>query len=378
MRTKVELPIFVQKLLTEWFPTGEDVIWKQWADRKPRAREWSDLIGLLTLDVRDSFKRRALYLLVVPSEELNLVYWKEKGAVGRFYGEKKLFDTLRSLSLDLLIFVAELVTAFCLRLKKLHDDRSRDIAEGGGGITLLMQVPGEWHDALSFYNRFILRLLALLPREKGEDLFPLYSLRDISTYYGMEDASGYTPFGNLLYLKELDEYWKVKADSAMREIIRRELAGKSKPREEWENAFSRYAGIIEAYLWNDSPYSVALFESQMRFLVEHHNATRPLIEGRRLSKIFDIFSGDERKGLRYEIARALILGYAEDDWRRFSVHDEEGVRTAHRVMEEFPSDVELVGHLRSHIESYKRWFLEDARREAQKKKQEEDILAQMK
>jgi len=361
MRTR-DLPIFVREFLTEWFPTAEDAIWKQWVDRGPRAREQSDLVGLLTSDVRDSFKRRALYLLVVPSKKFNPIYWK-KEEIGGFYGEKGFLDALPSLSFDLLLYVAGLVSGFCLRLKKLHNDRSSS---------------GEWHDALSFYSCCILKLLSLLPMEKSEELFLLYSLRSISTSSDRGGASAYTPFGLLLYSKEVGEYWKVRADSMMWEIIRSELAGKSKPREQWEDALSCYARIVEAYLWNDSPYSVELFESQIDFLLRHHSTICPLIIGYRLPKMFDVLSGDKRKDLRHRIARASILEYEEDDWRRFSVRNEIDIRTANRVMREYPDDVELVDCLRFCVKSYKRRVMEDARREAEKKKREEDILAQMK
>ena len=55
------LQAFIQGLKAKFFPTEEDKAWKQWIDFKKR--ETRDLIELLSSDVRDNFKKRALFLL---------------------------------------------------------------------------------------------------------------------------------------------------------------------------------------------------------------------------------------------------------------------------------------------------------------------------
>ena len=153
---------------------------------------------------------------------------------------------------------------FCFKTRCTATSQ-KNVVEGSGGVTVFMQIPDKYHDALYSYNTHILNLLALLPEEKAAEIFPFFSLLDISTYFNLEDASGYNPFRYLLSSNEVSERWKKEADLKMREIILNEISGKTKPREEWEDAMNQYASIIQAMLYGKINYSISLYASQIQF-----------------------------------------------------------------------------------------------------------------
>jgi hypothetical protein len=358
----------IDRLRNKWFPAGDDKVWKQWVDFK--RREARDLVELLTSDVRDSFKRRAIFLLIVPSAELNVIYWKE--AVGKFYHRQ---DFLNVLTSDLLIYTADLVVEFCTMLKPLHCDRPKHLVEGGGGITVHMSVPDKYHDALYFYNSCILLLLKLLPDEDRERIFPLFSLRDISTYCGMEDASGYNPFRELLY-SEVDEKWKRQADATIRQIVGDELAGRAKPREEWENALQCYADVINLQLYGESlRYSVELYADQIQFLAsEEHYGHGRLIDDWNVVRIFQILSGDVYREIRRQVARFVVFGNKDE----FRVWSGETLQTANMMLEEFgKDDEELAQRIQSAIGESKKQSAENQNKKSEAQKAEDDMMSQM-
>lgn len=364
------LQVFVEGLRNKWFPTGEDKVWKQWVDYMNR--DTRSLVNLLFSDVRDGFKRRALFLLLVPSADFNPIYWKKE--VGKFYHGS---DFLKGLSSDFLSYATDLVVEFCTILKPQHCDRPKNIAEGGGGITVFMQIPDKYHDALDFYNRCILRLLALLPLEQGERIFPLFSLRDISTFRNLENVSGYKPFEQILYV-DIDEKWKRAADAEMRRIIQNELAGRAQPREKWEDALHCYANIIQTQLYGKVNYSRELFADQIQFLVDDRHSGNHLIEYWNVFRIFDILSDGEYRELRHRIARFVVLNYS-DQHSCFRIYDSETALVADQMMEEFgESDPELANRLKVLIKEGEERKAENVACTTRERKKEEDILSQMK
>lgn len=369
------LVISLRRFFATHFPRGEDAIWKEWVDDVSRG-QWNDLISLLGSDVRDSFKKRAIFLLIVPSSEFSPLYWRRDVRL-HSCGERFL-DALSTISPELLSYCAESVLHFCLELRRNFCDRPKSFVEGvPGGITIFWSVPDEWHDALRAYNELILKLLALLPQEEGEKIFPFYSLRDISVFSNMDDASGYSPFERLLRSKNIAEHWKVRADLAMREIIRREIAGESKPREKWEDALGCYASIVNRFIWDKvSPYPIKLFEGQVRFLAGHHTAEQPLLEGWKLSKLLDILSESDYE-FRHKLVRALVVEYRKEDWRKFSVTSDDEVKVARQLMQEFSGDKELVARLNAFIEKFDAIAAETKEGEFRKENKKKTILEKM-
>lgn len=363
MKTK----IIIEKLQRKWFPSEDDKAWKQWVDYKKR--ETKDLIELLTSDVRDSLKRRVIFLLLVPSAEFNPIYWTEE--VGKFYHK---FDFLKTLAPDLLAYTTDLVVEFYTMLKPMHHDKPENFAQGGGGITVFWSVPDKYHDALYNYNNCILQLLTILPEVECERIFPLFSLRDISTYWDLEDASGYNPFQSLLY-SDVNEKWKKQADAIMRQIIIDELSGKTKPREEWENALKCYAYIITLQLYGEKlPYSVDLFADQIQFLVSEKNYGEELINCWNVVKIFHILSADTYKEIRYKVAKFMVVGNKSE----FSIHSDETLQGAIMMLDELVLEDELVSRIQSKIEEYNKKSVESENEKITAQNAEDKILSQMK
>lgn len=364
------LKVLIEEMRKKFFPTEEDKAWKQWVDFKDR--EIRDLTELLSSDVRDSFKKRAIYLLVVPSADFNTLYWKKE--IGKFYHG---IDFLKTLTADQLDYVADLIMEFCSVLKPMHCDRPKNVVKGGGDITVFISVPDKYHDALYFYNICILHLLTLLPAEKAEKIFPLFSLIDISTYCSMEDASGYNPFSNLLHIKGIDEKWKKAADAKMRESILREISGETKPREEWEEAIRQYANIVQMMLYSELEYSLELYTSQIQFIMDNREGQNGLIDNWQVIKLFKLLSGDEYKELRHTIVRYTLL---EDTvaFSKFSIYSKETQQVVDQILEEFSDDLELVSKIKELEAARDKEQAESVAYQAEKQTTEDDILAQMK
>jgi hypothetical protein len=360
--------VFIEGVRGKLFPTDDDKVWKQWVDYKQR--ETRDLAGLLVSDVRDSFKRRAIFLLLVPSAYLNSIYWTEK--IGKFYQD---VDFLKTLTPNLLGYAADLIIEFYAMLKPMHCGRPKHYAQGGSGITIYTSVYEKYHDALYFYNKCILLLLTLLPEEQCERIFPLYSLLDISTYSSMDDSSGYNPFQNLLYGK-VDEKWKRQADATMRQIIRDELEGKTKPREEWEDALRCYASTIELQLYGEKmSYGIDLFADQIQFLVSKEHYGHDLINSWKIPRIYQLLSADIYKEIRYRVASFVIFGNKNE----FTVWSEETLQTAEIMLNEFgQDDQELAQRIQLAIDEGKKRLAERQNEQVVAKQTEDDIMNQMK
>lgn len=357
----------INRLRTEWFPTEEDAIWKQWVDYK--RRESSDLINILSSDVKNSFKKRALLILLVPSAGFNFLYWKED--IGKFYGRP---EFLKTLSLDLSICAAELISHFIEMLRPSHTGRPGNVVSGGRGVTVFMQVHEKHHNALCFYNECILTLLTILPEEHGEKIFSLFALNDVSSFCNMEDSSGYNPFSRLMGIDGMDERWKRKADIAMRKIVQDEIEGKSTPREKWENALSCYTRVVlMRQYYSEKGYAVELFADQLWFLLDKCRDRTSFIAGHAIASIFKLLSGDEYKQLRHRISRLVVY---DDD---FSVYSKETRQAADQMLAEFGEmDKDLAVRLSEAIKKADNQKKKTTDLENQEKAVEDAILAEMK
>ncbi|MCK5021738.1 MAG: hypothetical protein KAR54_00615 [Candidatus Pacebacteria bacterium] len=364
------LRVFVEELKKKFFPTEEDKAWKQWVDYKDR--ETKDLIELLSTDVKDSFKKRALYLLVVPSDDFNMLYWKKD--IGGFHHG---IEFMKTITPDQLSYVTDLIVRFCSTLRPMHCDKPKNVVKGDGSITLFMSIPDKYHSALYFYNTCILHLLTVLSEEKAEKIFPLFSLLDISTYCSMEDASGYNPFQSLLLNEKIDEKWKKKADVKMQAVIRDEVIGKVKPREKWEYALSQYTNIVQMQLYGEIKYSLELFTTQIQFIMNNCQHKNNLISSWHVIKLFNLLSGDSCKKLRHSIARYVLLEDS-DKYSKFSIYGEETQQAVDWILEEFGNDQELVDKINKLIEEKKKKDTENVAYQTKQKTAEDNILAQMK
>ncbi|MDD4761907.1 MAG: hypothetical protein PHZ25_02710 [Candidatus Pacebacteria bacterium] len=346
-----KLEVFVKRIQSRWFLTSDDKVWKEWVDFKQR--EAKDLVKLLTSDVKDNFKRRAIFLLLVPSKDFNPIYWKE--GVGDFYQG---FDFVETLTPDLLSYATDLVVEFYVMLKK-------SVTDG-------------YNKALRFYNACILWLLEIVSEEQQERIFPLFSLRDISIFRDETFFSGYNPFESLLFSK-VDEKWKKLADAMMRQIIKDELSGKTKPREEWENALQCYAFIIQLMMPRDINkklhYSVDLLADQILFLFSEDHYGNKLINSWDFPRVLQFLSSaDVYKELRYRIAKFVVFNNKEE----FRVWNKETFQAAEMMLKEFgQSDYELAQRIQTAIEESEKRNAEYEQRLAVKARAENDIVNQM-
>ena len=368
-RAMKNVKVFIEGLRQKFFPAEEDKAWKQWVDYKDR--ENCDLIDLLSSDVKDSFKRRALFLLVVPSADFNPIYWTKE--IGKFYHQT---DFLKNLTADQLDYVTDLIIEFCSMLKPIHCAKPKGVVEGGGGVTVFMSIPDKYHDALYFYNNCILQLLILLPVEKAKKVFPHFSLIDISTYSNMEDASGYNPLKNIFYIEEIDERWKREADARMCEIVLSEISGVSKPREKWEEAIRQYADIVQMMLYGEIKYSLELYASQIQFIMDNRQGKNKLIDNWQVIKLFDLLAGDQFKKLRHTIARHVLLENT-GEFSKFSIYNNGTQQTVDHILIEFGDDNELIAKIRELEVERDRKQTKSEAYQAEKKATEDEILAQM-
>ena len=357
---------FLEALRSKFFPTEEDDVWKQWVEYK--RRDTNDLIRMLTSSVRDSLKRRAVFLLIVPAKELSPINWTEE--VGNFYHSK---DFLKKLSPELLDYAVKLIIDFHMMIKPLHSGRPEYYCSGHrGGVIIHGSTPERYHDALYFYNECIMLLLEMLPEDQCERIFPLFSLQDVSSYSDFETSSGYNPFLQLLH-SNVDEKWKKRADSTMREIIKSELSGKTKPREDWEGALRCYADIINLQSYGLS-YSVELYADQIKFLVSKEHYGNNLIDEYRMAEILKILSADVFRETRYDIARFVFFG--RDEEPKFWIGS--SLEGAEMVLNEFgQEDKELAQKAQAVIDEYKARDAENQKEKAKAQKAEDDIMSKM-
>lgn len=359
---------FFESLKVKFFPSAEDVTWKKWVDYKDRGLE--DLINLLSSDVRCNFKRRALFLLFVPGADFNPLYWKEE--VGKFYYKNNL---LENIPVDLLDYVADLIIGFITVLLPSNGLRLEDVECGSDGMDRFA-FPGKYHNVLNFYNRCIPYFLKVLPKEKAEKIFPLFSLIDISTFQSLDDSSGYSPFENLLYM-EIDEKWKRMADARMRNIINNEANGVTKPREVWEEALGQYARIIQLQLGGNFGHSLEFLADQIQFILNVSRGRGGLISNWNVIVLFNLFSGEKFKKLRHEISRYVLLEECED-FSKFSIYSEETEQAAKKILEEFGDDQELFEKIKILFLKYEERKNEERAYNDEKNKEEAGILAEMK
>ena len=360
--------VIIEGFRNKWFPAGDDKVWKQWVEYK--RRDTRDLTELLKSDVRDDFKRRAIFLLLVPAAEFNPIYWTEK--VGKFYHS---LDFLNILTPDLLNYATDLIVEFDVMIKPMHNDKPENHVQGGCGVTVFMSVPDKYHNALYFYNNCIMLLLTLLSEEQCKRVFPLLSLRDISTYWNMDNASGYNPFQKLL-CSNVDEQWKRQADATMRQIIKDELSNKIKPRKKWEDALKCYAEIIQLQLYGEKlPYNIELFSDQIKFLISEGHDGRELINEWHIPKIFQILSTDDYKEIRYLVAKFVVF----NNKSVFKVWSEDTLQGAKMMLDEFgQNDQKLAQRIQAAIDDYKKQSAKNQNEQTNAKKDEDDIINKMK
>lgn len=359
----------IERIKKVFFPSEDDKAWKEWVNFKDRDEK--DLVDLISSDVRIEFKRRAIFLLIVPSAKFNVVYWKEK--VGKFYYKP---DFLVLLSAEELDYAADLIFDFCSELRPVHIEKSKVAVSSGGGVTIYAPVMNEYHDALYFYNNCIIELLPLLPEKKASKIFSYFSLLDISTYFNMERFSGYWPFAILMSSNRIHEKWKRLADMRMRDIIENEICGKTKPREDWERAFPQYVSIFQDML-ESCRYSRELYARQLKFIMERLDQN-PKIDAWKVIRVFECLPGSDYKDLRYLFAKYVLFGANGKDPCFSSIYNQETEDAANFMLKEFYFDYDMVQMIKVLQSKKETRELEEKIAAEKRTNNEDDILSKMK
>ena len=176
--------------------------------------------------------------------------------------------------------------------------------------------------------------------------------------------------------KKISEKWKIAADARMRKIILSELSEKTNPREDWEEAIYQYAQILQMMLYDELPYSMELYASQIQFLMDNRQGKEKLIDNWHVIKLFNLLTADTYKNLRYTIARYVLL---EDrgEYSKFVIYSTETQNAANYILKEFGYDSELVCKIRELEEEEDKKKAENDACQGKKQAIEDDILAQM-
>jgi hypothetical protein len=306
----------IKKWRKDLCPKGEDRIWSQWLDLKNRERR--DLVELLTSDCKDSFKVRALLLLLLPHKDLHPFRWDFDLSCSSWHSYHGLSAVkLEGSTRDLLERAAELVVV-----------AMQDLSERRNAVR-------EFREELWSLNSYLLQLMVLMP-DKALQLLEYYQLNDTNSFSNMDDSSGYNPLLSLWW-GDVPEEIKVAADTEMRAVILSEAAGETTPREDWEEALPCYWYHITIQLHRKEGlvYDAALLVSQIQFVL-----SLPGMKGRRLisnfhvSPLWNYLSGEQNKKLRHQFARFVLFENGEP----FSIYDSNTHEAAVAIQTEFGTE----------------------------------------
>lgn len=339
-------------------PDREDKVWEAWLNVEQR--EWRDLVALIKSEVRDEFKMRAIAILLVPHFQfLPFTWWPNQGSLTNllFLSDRpvkpsELPDNLRE-------FERRLLTMYVEVAREYADDE-------------------KVHSALTYYNRYALDFLALLPEKskEAEEMFGCYELRDPVVFCNMDNCSGYNPLYSVLN-EEIPEKWKRVASIKMHNIIMEEQSGKKKPREDFEDALRWYVGQIQLPLFSDDGtirYSAELFAFQVGFVLGLSVINeRCLFNDWNVGKILNILSGDQYRELRHRFARHVAFRTADP----FFVYDKNTNRAAKAMLAEFSDDAELVSKLNEIVKNGRVKEEEATRYHQAQRSKEQSVLEQM-
>jgi hypothetical protein len=293
-------------------------LWEKWLNvNAPGEREPRDLLDLLREDIKDSFKARALAILLTPDLRYSPFTWREKHSLKNY-----LFMT----DLEIAKFSAPL-KLFLIRLICLNVDR-----------VLESDYDEKLSRTLFTFNKLILNLLADLDENDpyAQELFDRYLLNDPVGYWSLDEASGYNPFNYLLSDRGVPEKWKRLADNQMRERILAEEWGKAAPRHDWEKALENYASHLNYISYGkELSYGTDFFASQLEFILDRPAADEhDLIRCYNLQQTLRHIAEEKYRDLRHKLARYAVLE-KESGFMSFKVYNEETTVVARQMLAEF-------------------------------------------
>jgi hypothetical protein len=281
------------KTLEKWpFLAEDDAIWEKWLKHKHISLVGDlkqEMIKLLGKEVRDSIKRRVIFLFLVPHVGLipnNLVVQAFAPDSFDFSSCKaSLFDIYRFSSTNL-EFTCDLILEFYLLLKDAESVSDRN--------------------ALHQYNSCVLSLLRALPPDspRAEELFEQYLFFEECTH---------NQFALFMINEMVAEEWKRRADEKYRrhmiaviESQRISCPSYADHRSLVFNYVQSMEMAVEIMVEKTKPrYSKELFLSQLELLLSEeipgYNDFSDFVH-----KIYSILAGEENKERRRRLARYLM------------------------------------------------------------------------
>lgn len=223
--------------------TGQIRLWDEWVRLKKRKEE--DLGKLITADVNDVFKARAIAILLTPKEGFAPFTWCDTEPI----------DYRPYVNINFARLSPEL-NEFVLSLFEFNRENAEKIKPSA-------DMPPA--NILHAYNEYILSQLAVLPEcgnDMAERLFNCYQ-----PYVEYGNQYDYYKSFELILRAKIPEKWKKMADDKMRDLINLRQQGLTQPRNDYDKPFLHYMNLITADLLHKLPYSVDLFASQVEFII---------------------------------------------------------------------------------------------------------------
>jgi len=349
----------IKRWKEKFFSEESERVWEEWVDFDKR--DWKDLKDLVQDGgVRPEFKARALFIMLTPELSWCPFYWVDHEAFfDRYKGYPGLGFSfnLSGLSAELLCYVADLIKVFYQSVK---NRRSEDFV-----------------GTMSIYNNYVINLLARLPEEWAEDLFPIFEINDPTVWCNIDAASGYNPLERLFAHPKVNERWKREADAKIRQVILDEICGRSEPRADHEEALKRYADMIQLQMYkNRMTYSQAFFVDQIRFIANLSPAKRdrPLIDSWKITAILKMIATEYDDDLLYRFSRFILA----DGGGKFVAHNQSTIEAAKLMLIALKDDLEAVDILQDAIFSGRQIVAEKERRRQEKEWTEQAIMKKMK
>jgi hypothetical protein len=303
----------------------QDMIWNEWLESDKSA---PSLYRLLTAKISDTYKARALAILLAPKQ--TFVPFAQ-GDYLAFHSDENYLPYNDSIEFGAF---SEKFRTFFVELLFLSMDTA---------MTLSLPY------ALESYNKTIIEALKVFDKNSAlaERLFERFEINDIIPRSCLEGTSGYNPFQTLLYRPEIPEKWKWLATGKMEAVIRLEQSGFQRPRAPWENARGCYAHIV--MLSNHLSYSDELFAEQISYFLSFvENGISSLNRYHPSFSVFTRLSGKEHEDLRYRLLKKLI----NEKVGSLTVNDPATAMIADGLRKEFGKDPEILEFLATALRRY--------------------------
>lgn len=289
--------------------------WRRWVELMSIQSHPQELFNLLKdTSIGDPYKARALCVLLAPSFDKIPCYWKEREGEESYAGNcKELFKLVGSLSLELTLFLADLVLELYPHLK-MHSHFKNHA------------------DALRSFNRLVHELVADLQGVEAARIFPLFEIeeRNLSaSSTPREPKFVFDPFKWFLADGRIGRHWKRLVDNDMRARILREFAERTKGQDpnQGEELFRYYVDCLLDQI-DKAGYDASLLGDQISFIITstpRNLKERDLISPNFTPRVFKRLEKEKRTDLVIAFAQFVMSPHSRT---KIIIHDEESSAAA--------------------------------------------------